>query len=311
MVVDPMMPASVPITIYRNLFPTIGTYSGVVTVAANALVVTNCLVACNRGPAGGGIYVPANVAPAVIADSTIVSNVSDVASMDSERGGGGAYVAAMSSRVERCTVAYNQARAKAGGLWLGSEVKVIQCTVVGNSALGGPADGMGGGGVYTKPYSSAWIYNSTIASNSATDQGGGLYNRYGTARFISTIVAGNSAATCPDIRQGDAITDSRCLIGINAGSGLTAGSTNANGSYIGTTNAPINAKLMPLANNGGRTLTCAIQGDSLARDHGTNILGLATDQRAGRYERVYRPAADIGAYEFGAGAYQGTTFLVR
>jgi hypothetical protein len=93
---------------------------------------------------------------------------------------------------------------------------------------------------------------------------------------------------------------------------LAGGLPNANLSYVGTNGAVLDAKTQPLADNGGRTFTCALLSDSAAINHGTNLLGLTTDQRAGRYEREFRKQqADIGAYEFGAGAAQGALFLLR
>ena len=55
--------------------------------------------------------------------------------------------------------------------------------------------------------------------------------------------------------------------------------------------------LLPLAANGGPTLTQALAGGSAAIDAGSNPLSLANDQRGDGYARVSGAAADIGAYE--------------
>ena len=55
--------------------------------------------------------------------------------------------------------------------------------------------------------------------------------------------------------------------------------------------------LLPLADNGGRTMTHALADGSPAIDAGDNPLGLATDQRGDGFVRVFGGAADIGAFE--------------
>jgi len=55
--------------------------------------------------------------------------------------------------------------------------------------------------------------------------------------------------------------------------------------------------LLPLADNGGPTLTHALNAGSPAIDHGNNLGGLDTDQRGSGFARVQGKAPDIGAFE--------------
>ncbi len=85
-------------------------------------------------------------------------------------------------------------------------------------------------------------------------------------------------------------------------------------SYVGSPASPMDPKLLPPVNNGGPTMTCALQSDSLAVDHGANSLALPYDQRGMGYVRLSGVAVDIGAYEYGSGAPAGSlgsVFFIR
>ena len=83
------------------------------------------------------------------------------------------------------------------------------------------------------------------------------------------------------------------LIGI--GNGSSTFTNGVNGDLVGSTNAPLDAKLGPLADNGGPTLTLALLAGSPAIDAGSDGNCSPTDQRG-----EPRPAGlhcDIGAFE--------------
>ena len=87
-------------------------------------------------------------------------------------------------------------------------------------------------------------------------------------------------------------------MGNNTGANLTAaplGSPDANGNLIGTASSPIDAKLAPLADNGGPTQTCALLAGSPAINAGSNPANLTTDQRG--LPRQVGSQTDMGAYE--------------
>ncbi len=122
---------------------------------------------------------------------------------------------------------------------------VVNTTIVGNSA-------QLGAGFYQDRGAMATITNSTIADNSA-QTGGGIANSYYAAAtqlvLENTIVAGNTAATGPDVSNntGGIISASYSLIGNAAGSGISGGTGNI-------LNVP-SPGLGALGNNGGPTQT--------------------------------------------------------
>ena len=178
-----------------------------------------------------------------------------------------------------------------------------------------------GGGVFLTKYGAGstptyGIYNSTIAGNYAYNNGGGIQQAAATLYLYSTIVAENTLAinTYKDLNAGGAATVcSNSFIGSNSGAAaeVPAGTPNVYGTYAGTSGSPLDPLLLPLADNGGDTLTCALSvTNSLAYNHGTNILSLLYDQRNIPYSRIGAGACDIGACEFGVSPGTGTLILV-
>jgi hypothetical protein len=99
---------------------------------------------------------------------------------------------------------------------------------------------------------------------------------------VNTLLSGNA----PGGNCSGTITDA----GHNLSSDLSCAFTN-----VGSLNNT-DAKLGPLADNGGPTLTMALLPGSPAIDAGNTSLAPATDQRGVR--RPFSLAADIGAFEF-------------
>jgi hypothetical protein len=88
------------------------------------------------------------------------------------------------------------------------------------------------------------------------------------------------------------VPSNNTIVGVaDKGNFILIGLNNSTGSAA----APLNAKLGPLANNGGPTLTHMLLAGSPARNAGNNAAGLTTDQRG--FVRVVGTAADIGAVE--------------
>lgn len=157
--------------------------------------------------------------------------------------------------------------------WPGSRIE--NTTFTGNGTLAY------GGALHSN--SEVDVINCTFSGNSAY-RGGSMY-RYGQyLRLTNTLVANNTASNAgPDIY----------------------GSLNANFSLIeNTSGATINGAdnitgtdpgLLPLADNGGLTRTCAIGALSAAADKGTNTGTPASDQRG---IPVFNTTRDIGAYEY-------------
>jgi len=150
----------------------------------------------------------------------------------------------------------------------------------------------------------------TIAGNSA-GAGGGVAVLFGTWDLQNSIVAGNTAATAPDVRNvgepggggtvGQQISVGNNLIGRTMGAGT--------GSFIASDKLDLVPKLGPLQDNGGPTPTMALLPGSAAIDSGDNkwteppILdpAIVSDQRA-FMPRVIDGGngltVDMGAFEY-------------
>lgn len=161
---------------------------------------------------------------------------------------------------------------------------------VGNSTISGNvAGGKVGGGLFLRGGVVVTIANSTLAFNRAT-RGGGVYLAAAPRAFTltSSIVADNLAATGEDL-------DAPAALVIGGANDLvqSAGATIA----LPPGSLHADPRLLPLAANGGPTLTHALANDSPAIDAGNNTAGWQTDQRGPGYPRVLGDAADIGAFE--------------
>ncbi len=183
-----------------------------------------------------------------------------------------------------------------GGVSNRGSMTIRNCTISGNSAVAtGYATTTLGGGI-SNYGSNLQITSSTIVHNSASGYsgalGGGIYGSpNGTTRTDSSILALNAASTGPDFTGGGGLQSMGYnIIGNNADAVIFSQSTD----QIGTPAAPIDPLLGPLANNGGPTLTHALQPGSPAIDHG-DPAAPPEDQRG--YGRVGVP--DVGAFEFG------------
>jgi CSLREA domain-containing protein len=226
---------------------------------------------------GGGIY---NLGLLTIAISTVSGN--RTGSLGSGVGGGGAGIWNEGGiTIENSTISGNamggsndQASPNAaGGITNVSSARITNCTITGNSASTKNISGVGGS---ESPFSPTILSNTIIAQNGTRDVGG---------LFVSL---GHNL-----IGNGDGAT------------GLD------NSDIVGTSNAPINALLGPLADNGsGPPFTHALLAGSPALDAGSNELAVDADNvpfvidERGSTRIIDGPDADstatvdIGAYEF-------------
>ncbi len=214
--------------------------------------------------------------------------------------------------------------------------EITNCTFNGNTVTGGaggagsgpqtPAGGGDGTGAAifnqaTVGGGSVAIFNSTISGNTGTGglgfgtrffhgphggSNGGVFSvsGIGSTEVRSTIIAGNTAINgnaAPDA-EGPFHSDGVNLIGIGDQS---TGWNNSNPTpdQVGTSAAPINARLGPLQNNGGPTDTMLLLLGSPAIDYGAAV-GLPIDQRGSprAVPTVFlnvpnRDGCDVGAIE--------------
>ncbi len=181
---------------------------------------------------------------------------------------------------------------------------------ISNTTVSGNQSATNGGGINSLS-ANVVLNNVTITGNSATEKGGGIYYDNASTGFSvrNTIIAGNTAASNPDVHavNGKFTTRGNNLIGKNVGS---TGFENSNSNdKVGTNGSPIDPLLKPLRNNGGQTDTHALLADSPALNSGNNCVvevscrlgnataGLVNDQRGADYPRVFQDTVEIGAFE--------------
>jgi hypothetical protein len=188
---------------------------------------------------------------------------------------------------------YNNTGRYGGAIDSGGPLTIIHSTIANNTA----AERGGGISSSTRPVT---IINSTIARNSA-GSGGGIYVSDGSATLIHVTLANNEAVDSSGgirLAGGRAsltVQNTICVDPIVADARIAV--TQLGGNLIGG-----NARLGPLADNGGPTPTMALSPGSPAIDAGVNTLAvtaagtpLTTDQRG--LGRISGSAVDLGAYE--------------
>jgi hypothetical protein len=260
--------------------------------------------------AGGGLYfnaafgaVPVN---ATLTDTDLGSNSADE--------DGGAIGANGDLTITRATISGNSALDGGAIVQLSGRAYLLDSLVTGNIAMdrGGAIFihgygaamtenttisenlAQGNGGAIANTYGSVQLLNSTITANTANGLGGGIWFDYAYYPLAlgSTIVAGNTAGGSPD--------------DIFAPGGTATGSHDLIGAALSLDMPPDTLRddpmLLPLADNGGPTMTHALAAGSPAIDTGDNPMSVATDQRGDGYPRTSGSATDIGAFEVQSGA---------
>lgn len=175
-------------------------------------------------------------------------------------------------------------------------VTIRNATFSGNQALNSsesPANSAFGGSVHS--FNGNLQISNTTMTNGTAQTGKGVYlladgGSGVIAHIESTIIAENGPpSTIPDLADlKEADSDILIVTGTN---NLIRRAINFNNT------SDVDPLLSPLANNGGPTLTHAVQPLSPAINNGSNTLNLTTDQRGATFSRVIAGAADIGAFE--------------
>ena len=283
-----------------------------------------------KGGDGAGIYT--NVTSASISNSTFSDNTTGSSGSGGSTpnvGGTGACIhhAAGTMTIDECTLSENTSSYCGGGIenWatlsitnstisgntginIGGGISsrsgtltITNCTMSGNTLTSGSYGG-GGMGLYA---TSATVSSCTFANNSTTgisNNGGGILLYSGTLEIKNTIIANNSSVGTADFhKSGGTLTNN----GYNAvetqnGTDFVNGS---NGCITGTTCGENLSTT--LADNGGATMTLAIESSSVAISAGSWNASITTDQR-GESRHEFNPT--IGAYEPRySGYWTGTT----
>jgi filamentous hemagglutinin family protein len=239
---------------------------------------------------GGGISNRSvtGVATTTITDSQILRN-------QVTQSGGGVFVLGDAvTQIQRTTIGQNTAGNNGGGIGLQVSLGEVATLNITNTTLSQNTTGVDGGGLSIGGLGdiTANLTNATIANNTADPtgttggRGGGVFNQVARPMQLNnTIVANNRNAIAADV-AGNFTDQGNNLIGIS--NGATGFTTSP---LVGTSAAPIDPLLAPLANYGGLTQTIALLPGSPAINAGNSAI--PTDQRG--IARV--GVADIGAFE--------------
>jgi predicted outer membrane repeat protein len=189
--------------------------------------------------------------------------------------------------VTNVTLMGNTATDGGGGIYTtgGLIITVANSTFVDNSSAVG-------GGIVNEVGGALNITNCTFSGNTASNVGGGIANIGAETNLKNTIVAGSTGGACYDV-VGSIIADSH-----NLATDGTCGDA--------TTKTAAEINLQPLADNGGHSMTMALQLPSAAVDTGDNAVAAAPPVNNLDQRGAARPAdgdnngsmvADVGAYE--------------
>ena len=296
------------LTLTRGYFAQYYGHGGCVFSAANVAlyrsVVSDCVVTGGFAR-GGGIFA---VHDLTISDSVVSGNLADGGTRD----------------------------ASGGGFLVGGYLQLLDSTLRDNTArTAPPPDGTFSVGGGADTFGDVLIMGSTISGNQAKNVAGIVFEAHGTptAVMVDSTVSGNvptDGGPFGGVYAGIPLSLYNSTIAFNGGIGLVSGyamhlestivadnatdvSLFTGGSISGTHNLIVRAntvppgtvrgcpQLLPLADNGGATLTHALLHASPAIDAGDNVEALANDQRGDGFARVVGVDADIGAFEWQGG----------
>lgn len=297
-----------------------GCIDSIAAVVLDRTKVTGCTVSGNTSPAGGAVHAAGEL---TLTDSVLSSNsvvkTGAVAAYPSATGGG---ASAHTLTVRRTSITANSAVDDAGGNAAGggvfAELLIFSRystfdhnianygggiamlaenqTVFSLSTISSNSASADGGGVYG---TSVNLFSSTISANTSGGRGGGVFGPHhsGFVALTDSIVSGNSAVDTAnsDIDGESTETQGSVIVSVDAHDIL--GNTQL--MLLGSTD-PIRSDplLGPLADNGGPTRTHEILAGSPALDAGSGLnapLSGYCDQR--QLPRKRGAGADIGSYE--------------
>ena len=246
-----------------------------------------------KASGGGGIYTA--VASLQIAQSTISGNTVTLGAKATQSGGGGIYTGGAGlltltgSTVSGNAVLGSAATSGGGGIFDTSNATLTDSTISGNSSS------TNGGGVDFAANKAVEVYNVTLYQNKTVGLGGNILSHYAMT-LVNSIVAGGKAAKGPDIYNAGLLTSGDYNIIQTTVAGNVMGGAVSH-------NLKTNPKLLPLAKNGGSTLTNADQATSpgtgyIPFTNGGNCgaILMLFDQRG--YKRGFKNTCDVGAFEF-------------
>jgi hypothetical protein len=229
------------------------------------------------------------------------------------QGGGGIYSGdGATLNLIDSSVANNHARWDGGGLFsfFNTTTTIVRSTISGNVS-----NDVGGG---FRSLGSVKIINSTLSGNTSTGwHGGAIFHTDGAMEIASSTIANNIGpnfapsaifvgsfnAAVPSLKLTNTLITGNHWYACEQHAAGTVHLTSAGHNLVQDGScSPVpsdiivsDAKIGPLANNGGPTLTHALLPGSPAIDAGDDAACPATDQRG--VPRPQGPHCDIGSYE--------------
>lgn len=268
----------------------------------------------------------AAVAGGILNTGTVFLNdavVSDNTAADD----GGAVINHGTFFVERSVFTGNTSGDNGGAFWGDGALELTDSTIAGNTAHdeGGAIVSFGGyvildkstvsdnhaltirgGGLVNFGKSSMELTNTTVSGNDAATLGGGILNN-GVLTLELVTIAGNTAGSGGGLHNGGSVRIRFTIIASNTPDACAGGGTivfssanmhdDGTCAFAGPGDTTDDPQLLPLADNGGLTMTHALPQTSPAIDAAASCGGVSSDQRGVR--RPQGPACDIGAFELG------------
>jgi hypothetical protein len=258
---------------------------------ASSAAVSASTFAGNSALVGGGISARTQTSAAILIDRSTLEN-------NSANHGGGLSMQPLSGttvELRDSTILNNEGMTSAGGIFAipsGGLANILNSTISGNSARnngGGIVASAGGIGSLVRLQHSTVAFNEAGTGASSFGKGGGVYAVANAAELDHSIVSDNVAYGADEDLEGT--FEATFSLVENIGVASVIGSDN----LIGPS-----ADLLPLADNGGPTLTHALNMNSPAINAGdASISGEpAFDQRGAPFDRVHFGQIDMGAFEF-------------
>ncbi len=265
--------------------------AGIYSSSTGSLAVSNSVISGNHssGAGGAGINV-VNAASVTIEDSVISNNT---ATFD----GGGITSSVPSLSITNTTIANNTAGRSGGGMNLSGGLLLTGSTFHNNST-----GGVGGAIGSLNNAQSPVLNNSTISGNQSSNGAGAVHMANSThVTLVNSTLADNVSLSTPFTNNADLylynsiLTEADNVVNCGNYASITATEDSiVHGATCGSTARTVLTGLLPLADNGGLTLTHALDIDSNAIDTGTSLECPETDQRGEKRDNN----CDVGAYEY-------------
>ncbi|HRQ36696.1 MAG TPA: choice-of-anchor Q domain-containing protein [Chloroflexota bacterium] len=278
---------------------------GIGNIGGGTAALTNVTLSGNSADEGEG-------GGMIIHDHSTVTLTNVTLSGNSARWYGGGIAMSDSNIVTltNVTLSNNSANWSGGGIYNVQSTAVLShVTLSGNSTI------TNGGGISN--YSGTFALTNTTVSGNSANEGGGIYNYLGAIELTHVTLSGNSAisggAILNLIHPDSYLMLKNSIVADSTDGGNCAGKAADEALFslwddesctptAGSGNQPnTDARLGPLADNGGPTLTHMLLPGSPTIDAGTADGAPTTDQRG--LPRPVGSAPDIGAVEVQAGKY--------